>query len=58
LAYQSITAPLDEALIVTVPLPQRALFTPVGLAGKVFTVANTAVRAADRQPVVLFRAWA
>jgi hypothetical protein len=32
LAYQSITAPLDDALMVTVPAPQRELLTPVGLA--------------------------
>jgi hypothetical protein len=56
--YQSITAPLDVALIATVPVPQREPAVPVGLAGTVFTVACTALREVDTQPVVLLRASA
>jgi hypothetical protein len=56
--YQSIVQPLGAvALNVTVPEPQRLLaLAPVGAAGMAFTVATTAVRAADRHPVVLLRA--
>jgi hypothetical protein len=56
-AYQSITAPLDEALRTTVPVPQREADVTVGLAGTAFTVAVTATRA-EVQPVALLRAWA
>jgi hypothetical protein len=58
LAYQLITAPLDDALMVSVPAPQRALFTPVGRAGRRFIVAGTGVRDADTSPVDVFRASA
>jgi hypothetical protein len=56
--YQSIVQPLGAvALKVTTPVPHRELLlAPVGAAGTAFTVAVTAVRDADTQPVVLFRA--
>jgi hypothetical protein len=57
-AYQSITAPDDDALNTTVPVPQREAAVTDGFAGTAFTVAVAAVREADRQPVVLFRACA
>jgi hypothetical protein len=44
--------------MVTVPAPQRALPTPVGTSGSGFTVAGTAVRVAEVQPVVALRAAA
>jgi hypothetical protein len=49
--YQSIIIPFGtEALNVTTPDPQRELLlAPVGSAVAAFTVANTAVREADRQ---------
>jgi hypothetical protein len=58
--YQSIVQlAAGVALKVTVPEPQRALLlAAVGAAGTAFTVAVTAVRDADTQPVVLFRACA
>ena len=58
--YQSIVIPAGTvALKVTVPEPQRALLlAPVGAAGTSFIVPVTAVRVADTQPVVIFRAWA
>ena len=37
-AYQSITAPEEEAEIATVPVPHRALSLAVGLSGNVFIV--------------------
>jgi hypothetical protein len=55
--YQSITAPLEDAMSVTVPVPQREAAVTVGLAGTAFTVAVTATRA-DVQPVEVLRAWA
>jgi hypothetical protein len=59
-AYQSITAPDGGvARSATVPVPQReAAGTTVGLAGTAFTVAVTATREAEMQPVELLRAWA
>jgi hypothetical protein len=54
-AYQSITAPDDDALNATVPVPQREAAVTDGFAGTAFTVAVTDVREADKQPVVLFR---
>jgi hypothetical protein len=59
--YQSITAPLEDALRVTVPevVLQRTPAVTVGLAGTAFTVAVTATREADTQPVAsLLRACA
>jgi hypothetical protein len=56
--YQSIAAPLEVALRVTVPAPHRDPAVTVGLAGTVFTVASTGVRATDTQPVAAIRAWA
>jgi hypothetical protein len=51
-AYQSITEPavVVEALMTTVPVPQRELATPFGVPGNGFTVATTAVRASDTSP--------
>jgi hypothetical protein len=57
-SYQSITEPDEEAESATVPVPQREPAVTDGLAGTVFIVAVTAVRAADRQLVVLLRACA
>jgi hypothetical protein len=58
-AYQSITAPDGGvALSTTVPAPQREAAVTVGLAGTAFTVAVTATREAEVQPVALLRAWA
>jgi hypothetical protein len=58
--YQSIVQlPGAVALNVTVPDPQRELLLGlVGSPGMVFIVAATAVRVADTQPVVVFRACA
>jgi hypothetical protein len=56
--YQSITAPDELAMSVTVPEPHSEDAVTAGLAGTVFTVANTAVREADKQPLELLRAWA
>jgi hypothetical protein len=56
--YQSITAPGEEALTVTVPEPQRESGVTLELAGTSFTVATTAVRAADTQLVAAIRACA
>ena len=42
----------------TVPVPHLALSVPDGAAGKAFTVAVTAVREAEIQPVVVFLASA
>ena len=58
-SYQSIVLPATVvALIVTVPVPHLGTLTAVGTAGTAFTVAVTAVRVADIQPVVVFLAWA
>jgi hypothetical protein len=57
--YQSITAPDDGvAVSVTVPAPQREALTTDETLGVAFTVANTAVREADTQPVAAIRACA
>jgi hypothetical protein len=58
--YQSmVQLPGAVALNVTVPDPQRELLLGlVGTSGTAFTVANTAVRAADTQPVATIRACA
>ena len=54
-AYQSIVSPAaGVAEIFTVPVPHLTPFVPVGAAGGVLTVADTAVRVADTQPVVVF----
>ena len=54
-AYQSIVSPeLTLALIATVPVPILEPSTPdVGLLGKGFTVATTAVLVAVVQPLVV-----
>lgn len=58
-AYQSIVSPAPGvADIPTVPVPHRDEFVPVGREGIVFTVADTALRVADIQPVVVFLASA
>jgi hypothetical protein len=55
--YQSISAPLRVALMVTVPLPQRDPLVPVGVDGIELIVTSTGVRE-DTQPVATIRAWA
>ena len=58
-AYQSIVSPMPAVPeIVTVPVPQRDPSEPVGNDGTEFTVAVTAVRPEERQPVVEFLASA
>jgi len=55
--YQSIVKPAPGAAteIVTVPVPHlEPLVAPVGAEGTAFTVAVTAVRVADKHPVVVF----
>jgi hypothetical protein len=58
--YQSIVQLLGAvALNVIFPEPQRLLLlAPVGAFGTALTVAVTAKREADMQPVVVFRDWA
>ena len=59
LAYQSIVWPAPTvALRVRVPGPQREAPVAVGAVGLLLTVAITAVRLAERHPVVIFRACA
>ena len=55
-AYQSMVVPLGAvAERTTVPVPQREpSMGEVAAVGKAFTVAVTAVREADKQPVVEF----
>ena len=55
-AYQLIMLPaVVEALSVTVPVPHTDAAAPgVAFAGIVFTVATTATRPDDKQPVVVF----
>ncbi len=54
-----MVAPVEGvALIATVPVPQRLLLVEAVTVGKAFTVAVTAVRDDDTQPVVVLRAWA
>ena len=58
-AYQSVVQPeggVDE--METVPGPQLLPPVPVGAAGLEFTVATTAVRVVETQPVDVLRAWA
>jgi hypothetical protein len=58
-AYQSVVAPLlAVALRVRLPLPQMLAGVEAVTVGKALTVATTAVRADDTQPVVVFRASA
>jgi hypothetical protein len=59
-SYQSIVVPaVLDADRVTVPAPHLEAATGfVAFAGTLFTVAVTAILAADRQPVVVFRACA
>ena len=53
--YQSIVSPAPAvADKVTLPIPQFDAPVPVGVVGNEFTVATTAVRDADVQPVVMF----
>jgi len=55
LAYQSITSPAPGvAEIFNVPVPHLVSPVPVGADGRGFTVAVTAVLAAETQPVVIF----
>ena len=56
-AYQSMVSP-DPAVAerVTVPVLQREAPVPLGAEGLLFTVAVTAVRLEDTQPVVVLRA--
>ena len=56
-AYHSIVDPasVDDAEIVTTPGPQFDPSVPVGAVGRAFTVAITATRVADKQPVVVLR---
>jgi hypothetical protein len=55
-AYHSIVASVTAlvAEIVTTPAPQLDPAVPVDAAGTAFTVAVTATRVADTQPVVVF----
>jgi hypothetical protein len=52
-AYQSITAPDDDARSATVPVPQREAAVTDGFAGRAFTVAVTVAALADWQVVPL-----
>ena len=57
--YQSIVSPAPGvAVIVIVPVPQRAAGPPSGTDGMLFTVAVTAVLVGETQPVVVFLASA
>jgi hypothetical protein len=57
-AYQSITAPDDDARSATVPVPQREAAVTDGFAGTAFTVADTVAEIFDWQivPFVVRRA--
>ena len=58
-SYQSTVVPVTTfAPNTTVPVPHRAPAVPVGTAGNALMVAATAVRVADTQPVIRFRAAA
>ena len=58
-SYQSMVSPEPGvAEITTVPVPQRSASLAVGAAGSEFTVAVTAVRVAETQPLVVLRASA
>ena len=58
-AYQSTVSPAPaEAVRVRVPVPQREAPVAEGAVGLLLTVAITAVRLADTQPVVISRACA
>ena len=53
--YQSISLPARVAEIATVPLPQREPLPAVGADGLAITVATTAVREVETQPVLVLR---
>ena len=57
--YQSIVSPAPGvAVMVTVPVLHLLLLPAAGDAGRVLTVAVTALLVAAKQPVVVFLAWA
>jgi len=56
--YQTISLPALVAEIATVPVPQREPLPAVGAVGLAFTVATTAKREVETQPVLVLRASA